>query len=293
MSQAADILAELKRDTNSSLIAPLRQHAADLLPALQSLLAGADRRLCERAAWALAMIPPAQPGAVAPILLNALHHENATVRHWAVVGCVHFSDTPELVVKPIKSSFETLALDTQRKLVAELPRLGPAAFPLLLKNLTDLDHPDLRAQAASSMNTLLESNPSLQHQAMPALLDALRDEVEIRHVAMALGRIGAAAGDAVPLLLPHIAEDADIALAVWRINHLPEVIDVLVDMIPHSSEEFLVAALDAIAEIGPAAAHAREALLDIRSEIEETDSADWRYYEQAWNRAMAAIAAAP
>lgn len=290
MSQAADILAELKRDTNSSLITPLRQHAADLLPALQSLLAGADRRLCERAAWALAMIPPAQPGAVAPILLNALRHENASVRYWAAVGCVSFGDAHELVVKPIESSFDTLALDTQRKLVADFHRLGPTAFPLLLNNLNDRDHLDLRAQAASSMNTLLEANPSLHHQAMPALLAALRDEVEIHHVAVALGRIGASAGDAVPLLLPHIADDADIALAVWRINHSPEVVDVLVDMIPRSNEEVLVAALDAIAEIGPAAAHAREALLDVRSEIEETDFANWRYYEQAWNRAMAAIA---
>jgi len=216
---------------------------------------------------AVAAIDPQGDTAV-PVLIRALRDREEGVRTAAAKALGSLgraaSDAVPHLVEALKGKEarcpRTYAVEALLRID---PSYGEVAVPYLIQQL---DGGDPYRRMASA--TLAEIGPP----AVPALVRALRDERHRRRVspwaARALGKMGAAALAAVPVLKQALHKDElhatrlSAAIALWRIDrsHEPIVIPVLVEELDGGPWER--AAARALAEIGPPAVPALAGTLD-------------------------------
>lgn len=125
--------------------------------------------------------------------------------------------------------------------------------------------------------SLAEKSPN--GGAIVALLIGYLAHFDARAVSVAAGALasyGTAASEAVPALLTLLAKDRnhpEAALALWRAGRRTEALPGLIAATKRLSRDELLATIDSLAEIGPAAAEAAPALLELKARRRDLDAA--------------------
>lgn len=213
----------------------------DAASTLIEVLRDPDKSERSHSAYRLGLMGPAAKSAV-PALIGMLEGEDPS-DHEAAIGALGRIGPPSLAALPAMLRRSTAASPGVIPWAVSLASIGPGGVPTLIEGLDDPDE-GVRWTAAA-----------------------------------ALGKLGAAARDAVPRLyrMSTSGRSADrvvASLALWRIARDGRVVPILVGSAgktdPRDQDE-RYAALDALAEIGPAAA---EAVPTLRAQLSaENDSA--------------------
>jgi serine/threonine protein kinase/HEAT repeat protein/Tfp pilus assembly protein PilZ len=160
-------------------------------------------------------------------LIEALRHEDVSVREWAAVALGHLGPAAKDAVAALRAALKNSMSGIRDWAAAALGGIGPEAreaIPDLVGALKD-ESRFVRAAAAAALGAM---GPSAK-DVVPDLVGALRDEnANVRwRAAAALGEIGPEARAAIPALLSAL-EDRDVsttdavALALEKVIGKPE-----------------------------------------------------------------------
>jgi serine/threonine protein kinase/HEAT repeat protein/Tfp pilus assembly protein PilZ len=214
--------------------------AKDAVPALTKALEDKALPVAHAAAEALRTIteereadrldPPPTTG-TGPIdvssLIDALRHEDVSVREWAAVALGHLGPSAKDAVTALRAALKNTMSGIRDWAAAALGGIGPEAsdaIPDLVGALKD-ESRFVRAAAAAALGAM---GPSAK-DVVPDLIAAMRDEnANVRwRAASALGEIGPDARAAIPALISAL-EDRDVsttdavALALEKVIGKPE-----------------------------------------------------------------------
>lgn len=200
-------------------------------------------------------------------LLNALKHQQASVRLHAVKALMQEELEPELAMRRFTAALADGEPSIRLAAIQAMGRVGDLAIPTLIKAL---DHPDklMRREAAHALGRL-------GSRAAPAVLpltNALKDSDRwvVQEAAKALGEIGPEARVAIPALIELLADTHFLAcrLASWALVRIgPAAVLALIDAVEDADPYVRSEAVWALAHLGPAANTALPALLKLlRSE---------------------------
>jgi HEAT repeat protein len=200
-------------------------------------------------------------------LLNALKHQQPSVRLHAIKALMHEELEPTLALRRFTAMLGDGDEAVRLTAIQALENVGGLGVPVLARVLGGGDAP-MRREAAHTLGKL----GVLATPAVPALIESLKSEDRrlVQESAKALGEIGPAAHPAIDSLIALMADTHFLAcrLAAWALVRIgrpavPALVATLRDADPFVRAE----AAWALAHLGPAARQAVPALTDLlRSE---------------------------
>jgi HEAT repeat protein len=244
------LLNDIDATVREAAAAALGHLGSAAVPALAAALRHDDRHVRRRAVWALARLGPAAESAV-PDLAGALEDADARTAAGAAQALANLGPAAAGAASDLMHALHGSSQVLCRLASKALSAIGPAAVPLLCEGLNDPD-PFVRREAALALGWIGAASAVavpvlvglIQVSGDGAVLESPRrsaqglsschrtpiapcppqEQVPLRLCAIqALGRIGAAARPAVPLLLaalsdpvPVVRDAANEALALIR-----------------------------------------------------------------------------
>jgi HEAT repeat protein len=246
--------------------------AADVVPAVATVVADPDPEARGRACYALSRLH-ASPDVSVPALLSALRDADSDVRREAAHAVAAFGGAARDAAPALHELLESQEPHDRSAAIFGLAGITPPEEgAAIVAPLLDDASPEVRAAAARATGRIGPPAAAL----VPRLLQLLDDESE--HVqadaAMALGAMGSAAEAAVPRLARLLESDVDFVreragVALEQIGS-SGALKALVDALKHPRGNVRLEAVRALGAMGPKAAPALEAL-EIASDDMEAD----------------------
>ncbi|MBI3944726.1 MAG: HEAT repeat domain-containing protein [Armatimonadetes bacterium] len=286
-NEAVPVLTEGLRDRNPGVRAASAMaltcygdRAKPAVPLLAGGLRDRDAAVREACAWCLGEVGPGARDAI-PDLIAALRDPSPEVRcrvSRAIGYLGSAARTAEAALRqalrdpdPSVSEAAGKALERLKEDRAIGTSLGATDVPALLNSLKDGDA-DVRRAAA----VLLRDISPAPEVAVPAFAELLADPGLRTVAAQALGDYGPDAAAAAPRLEALLAgtrvfweERQEIALALWRVGGRAEaVVPMLVGHVQRATGDELHHAAKILRELGPAAAPAVPALIEVLGDRE-------------------------
>lgn len=293
----SETLARFKTDTNEKRIAAMPQlgyFAFYSVPAADALIDAThdnDRGVRAAAATQLGWMRSTATKSL-PRLIALLKDPEVCVRHSAAMAIFYLGPDSQDAVPALIEAMDDQ--DTAQWAICALGAIGPPAKAAIPPLMEVLSNEELGLEAARALGRIgLESKPAVP------LIARLLERPGICNKGMtldALGRIGPAAAEVMPLLIRmvqnqdpcHHAPQAssqkpfgacrdtsrqdtsqlnvEIARAIWRIDRHPLALELLMSAL-HDDDQFVrVSAIDALAEFGPSAATAANALVALAND---------------------------
>ena len=243
--------------------------AREATPALAELLTGETQDFRQEAARVLAAIGPD----AAPVIVNALKHEDAEIRILASdsLRYINTRDTlPDLIEALDDPNNGTTVRANVTNALANTDLGAKAAIPILVQALND-PQVAVRQEAVNALHMMTTRIGDDAKEAIPTLTAALNDsDSEVRQIAIdTLGEIGPPAQTAVPVLI-ELLQTPDIPNPERIINALgnigtddPSYINILTDIVVAGQEiKLQQAAVNSLSHIGLPAQMAAPLLME-------------------------------
>jgi HEAT repeat protein len=275
-----DVDREFRREVLLTL-ARLGPEAKGAVPVLMQILGDKEHTLRPGAAWALAKIGAKE---AAPLLMEAVAKERNT--RLATVAPIALA-----VLAPENDGYVKLALPKvieflghnsnfiRVEAASAIFTMGPKAAEAVPKLADGLQDPD-PAIRGSYLTALSAMGPSAA-KALPAMIKALNDsEPPVRYAAChAIGRLGKEASEAIPVLEKNLRERDEILqiACAWALVKIDpsrdglaaECLEPLTRGLLLADPQARAEAATALGEMGPAAAPAAAALVELARDPDE------------------------
>lgn len=252
----------LERERACEVIGKWESRAREAVPALRGLLSDAQPRVRMGAIRALAACGDASPATVAAMLAMA-EGGDAGVRgsmvHALGVMARRMEDrAPLRAAEPlVRAALGDAAADVRRSAVYALEGLGLQAHALAelaVAHLVREENEEVRWYWGSLIKSI--GDPAALLLCLPALEDAVRrNRREVRDACEALGKLGAQARGAVPVLIDALAVPGLLypaAEALWRIDG--RVDEAVAPIRADCAADFSIAMCHYVSLVGPPAA---------------------------------------
>jgi HEAT repeat protein len=273
------VIMHMEQSQAAFQLIQLGPQAKSAAPAMIQSLADPDSSTRHWAIRVLQAIGPAAPEVV-PALVRQLHNRNTGFEASQALTIISLSDTNVLpaVIAKLESDTESPEADYSVRVLEGIGAEARAAVPVLIRVLDNTN------ACNNAINTLCAIGPAAA-PAVPHLLRLYRSDDSAygqrKMIAIALGRIGPAAKEAVPMLkgLQHY-EALDAARALWRIDpqYAQLAIDVARRELQATATPYRPDATSLLGEIGPQAQSVVPLLLQILDSPVNEESA----FNAAW-----------